>query len=387
MAEHQWFNPLFAKSRAAQLVLFLSLSCVREPPPVSLVAGKDVAPDFELICYCETVGDSPHSIVRLDNNRDLLFALREGQTTEQLRKEGWTFSDSQIRLLVDWQLADRTSSGVVTTRMPLISGETAQRLRRLSASLGNEIGAAIKGDVAEIAAALQSLGRQGSSFSIVFSYILDGLVWEECERRGLLLPHKLSADTPLWTGVFWGIHPRRPLSCGTNSIDKDNTTLKINWSRAAKQKMGPVMSDWESLQMLTDEIAKGRRVKKRELVELFSPYGIVDANGALKIPVLDETLDDPLSDKAKRLAERIAELIVSGLKLDEVSTLLGLNKREDALVIAYHEVMWDLLESMERDGTLARPTLFKSPEDTKTQDVADVMFVVVREPAATSTTP
>jgi hypothetical protein len=45
-------------------------------------------------------------------------------------------------------------------------------------------------------------------------------------------------------------------------------------------------------------------------------------------------------------------------------------------VIAYHELMWDVLAVLERRGLLARPAILARPEEARESDMAALVFGV-----------
>jgi hypothetical protein len=46
------------------------------------------------------------------------------------------------------------------------------------------------------------------------------------------------------------------------------------------------------------------------------------------------------------------------------------------LVIACHEVMWDLMDAWERRGVVSKPRILADPASAAPADVGDLVFVV-----------
>ena len=159
------------------------------PAPTQEVdSGKQPTSSFaqyEVNCYCTTAAQSPESIVRLDNNGDILLALVQGQTREQLRQQGFSFNESQIRLLEDWRLVSEKND-ILRSTIPILTPDQTRQLRESMRERARVIGGETREDIGAITRELDSSGREGNAYAILFSYVLDGLVWKGFEEKGLL---------------------------------------------------------------------------------------------------------------------------------------------------------------------------------------------------------
>ena len=50
-------------------------------------------------------------------------------------------------------------------------------------------------------------------------------------------------------------------------------------------------------------------------------------------------------------------------------------------MIAYHEVMWDLMDRLEGEGIVQKPLAFADPDKAKPADIGELVFIV-RKPGA-----
>jgi len=44
--------------------------------------------------------------------------------------------------------------------------------------------------------------------------------------------------------------------------------------------------------------------------------------------------------------------------------------------ISYHELMWDLLDDLEKQGIIRKPIAFADPKKAQAKDIADLVFIV-----------
>jgi hypothetical protein len=55
--------------------------------------------------------------------------------------------------------------------------------------------------------------RERNTYSILFAFIVDGLVWGRFEERELVNKKEITADKPFWDGEVWAFSPPRKFSC------------------------------------------------------------------------------------------------------------------------------------------------------------------------------
>jgi hypothetical protein len=333
---------------------------------------------LELICYCATAGDSPQGIVKLDNNRELLSACLNGKSTAELRTAGILRAESQLRLLHAWNLL-QFKNGNWTTTLPILDQYKAQWLRQETRQVAEAVASLIHHDIESLKSLTSNGGRPQTAYVLFFSYILDGLVWDRFREKRVVHAMAVSVDRPMWDGVFWAIQPR-PFAMGTNSSSKDGLTLHVAWSAAASRRMGPLMSDWGDVERALDELAQHGRVASQEIRRIFAPLGLFDGDGKPRVPMIVANSDNAIHQLSVSLSKQLADLVLARFNLPRWQEQLGLKTKEETLVIAYHEFMWELLELLERNRTIHKPLILSSPERAQPSDVAALVFLV-RQPA------
>src|SRR3990167_6584838 len=88
---------------ALAALFFASSAAATDPSRPGPNASRSLA-EYELSCYCNAAHGTPNGIVKMDSNGAILAACLSGRTADQLRNDGVPFTDSQIRLLLDWGL-------------------------------------------------------------------------------------------------------------------------------------------------------------------------------------------------------------------------------------------------------------------------------------------
>jgi hypothetical protein len=334
--------------------------------------------DFEVLQFIISSGGGPRSILQMDGNDRIVRACVVPRTREALRADGVAFTESQIALLQAWRLLDERDDGTLATPIAIVPPPATERLRATSRHAADALVERLSRPLEAFRARLGTAGRPNTSYTMLFSYVLDNLVWREWERGGLVAKRALSAKAPFWAGVVWAIAPRRAFSMGTNSISERGATLNVNWSEAAIPKMRPFLSEFGTLSQLFVEWLDRGVVASPRAREVFGPYTLLDGAGRLTVPVVVEGDADPLYRTGRALARAVATEVPRVIDLDGVAKDLAVSTREAALVIAYHEIMWDLMDAWERAGVVAKPRIFADPAAARPADVGDLVFVVRR---------
>lgn len=335
---------------------------------------------YELSQFITSVGQSPQQVTTLDNNGDLILACTEGKTRDQIRASGIRFAESQIELLKTWRLMEEKDS-VLKTAFPILGEEVSKRLREASQAVVPALGRRLEPDIKKLVALLDRGGRKRNAYTILFSYILDDLVWERFGERNRIGPRVITAEVPLWAGEVWAVYPPRSFSMGTNAVSDKGISLKVNWTERAIPKMGPFVADIKTfLRMFDDYVEKGR-VEDADAVRVFGPFALFDGTGHFTVPVITAKRGDPLYELSDGIAQRVAQDVPALLDLEALSKQFGFRDNKQALVIAYHEVMWDLMDHLEGEGIVQKPAAFADPDKAKPADIGDLVFIV-RKPSA-----
>lgn len=341
-------------------------------------AAQDDPPrfdDFTFIQFIESSRLSPRSIVKLDNNGALLLAARKGVTRDQMRAAGLPVLESQIALLETWRLLDERDD-TLTARFPILFRHETETLREATRGAATALTGRLTPHVRALLRQLNDVGREDNAYAILFSYVLDGLVWDEFEARGLIAPRGLTVEAPLWSGEVWALYPPRPTAPGTNTISDQGVALKVMWTEEIIPVMRPFVADIPTLATLFDEYRTLGRIENARARKVFAPFDLFDETGRLTVPVIVEDPSDSLYHLARQIAQAIAADAPGALNLPRLASTLSLRDEQRALVVAYHELMWDILDRLDTEGIVRKPLAVRQPARARPADIAALVFVV-----------
>ena len=330
---------------------------------------------YDFSQFISSAGQSPQQIIKLDNNGDILLACIEGSTRDQLKASGVPFVESQIELLETWRLIEE-QEGNLKTAFPILDSLKAKRLREATKAVVPALSRQLEPDISKLVALLDKSGRKRNAYTILFSYILDDLVWESFKERNLLEQRVITAEMPLWAGEVWAVYPPRAFSMGTNSVSDKGVSLKVNWTERAIPKMMPFVADIKTFLAMFDDLVQKGRVEDAQAKKVFAPFDLFDSSGRFTVPIITAGSSDPLYQLSEELAREVADRVPALLDLDSLGKEFGFRDNKQALVIAYHELMWDLMDQLESKRIVQKPIALAAPDKAKQSDIADLVFIV-----------
>jgi hypothetical protein len=220
-------------------------------------------------------------------------------------------------------------------------------LRRELAAQARTLLPALMPEVRTIMASLSANGMSHSAYSVVFSYVLDGLVWQQFGDAADVRA-QIDAEHPFWNGAFWAVSPKRGNAPGTNSYRVDDSTrVLMTWTDSTLALLRPLQD-------------------KAALTSFVSRGGLL---------VLDERRDTPLMRSSRAMAHDVADAMRAWVSHADLEKLEDTRDPRLGLLIAYHEFMWELLDALVADGVLQPPALLAPPVPS-TRDVAPLIIVL-----------
>jgi len=327
--------------------------------------------NWENICYCSTNNSyHPGTIVSADNNWQLLLAMKNGVTLKQMDSIKVPYVKSQLLLLISQRLLKK-DDGVYKTIIPILDSKQTALLRKQSKLVTNKIYPEIEQECRDLVAFLSKQKRSDNAYSILFSYVLDGLIWRQFEKEGIIKERDSSGT---WSGNYWFLTPKRPVDCGgTNSIKNENFAFKWNWSSSEKVTDGLGNKNIKALFPL----AQGNSIANKEIINEFADYGFFDKNSHLTIPVINEKENNELYSLSIEIIDRLLYTFKAKTDVEQIKTTYGFSNNSETVVIFYHEVMFDLMDLLIENQVIQLPTAFKNSDKATFKDAADLCFIVI----------
>jgi len=302
-----------------------------------LSAPPDLA-RWSLHCFCIGARSTPHRVVGLDNNGEILWSAIGGTTIDALSKGGLVVAQSQLWLLDAYGLIDRDGDHLATT-FPVLGPDAVSVVRGVAEAAALETLAGAKDKSARIEDELRRLGLPGHGFSVIFGHALDGLIWSLLSSRGGIPDVALDIANPLWKGAFWALYPGRPGSAGTNELVGEGATLVMVW-------------DDDSIEALRALAARAESREDLVTVDNYARQKVIGDVGP--VPVVKE--GDVLDGLSRELAGHVVEAVPTPDACHALIASAGVHSTvEEATVIVAHEVIWALADLLADSGVVPIP--------------------------------
>lgn len=365
------------KTRLVGLMLAAAAAAVFNAPGFASGPASSLN-NYGVRLFGEIVGPNPIQFMKLENNGEILVACVPGKTIEQLKAEGITCQSNQIKLLMQHRLL-QSDGDVLTTAFPIMTPEQTRAVRAITKDQGYKLGHKIHQDLRELKEKLQKAKRLKSHYSILYSYILDDLVWRRLKDKHHIQDYQAKATTPTWSGRIWAVFPPVQNSYQTKTFSYQGLELKVIWNEDALPRLEPVWKDKKTIDQLLAGYKKLGKISDPQARKVLHPYNLFEEDGSITLPLIVEKRGDPLYERCVPIARSIADYVTEEIDLDGIQDQLGLPDREITLLIVYHELVWDMLKYLETQGLTEKPEVFAFPQRAQPGDVGDLMFLVSRE--------
>ena len=315
--------------------------------------------DWATHAYCSYDSYHPSQYAKIDNNWEILQALRTPMTLKELKSSGITFTNSQVILLHIGGLIE-SNNNLLHTTMPIFNEEQTKSIRTLSRTIAQTAYAETESDWAAFIKEIKKRRLQKNAYSLVFSYVLDGKIWKK-----ELPTYESLQNSTTWSGAFWALYDKRPnSSCGTNMFDSFYQT----WSYSLQYWL-----DSETIININDEYKQNKKITDKNLLDKCMEWGLADKNGNVTIPVIKEGNNDPMVKISDIIVAKIASCLNrhAGAFMKEY----GLSNENLAKVILYHEVMWDMMDILVTGRIISEPDILKGKESAKKQDFGQIAYI------------
>ena len=330
---------------------------------------------WDEVCFCSTNNSfHPSTITNADNNWQLLLAMKNGLTLKELDSLQIPYNQSQLLLLRSQRLLSRNEN-IYKTNIPILADNQTIDFRKQSLAVAASICPEIEKECKELVAYLAKQQQSANAFPILFSYVLDGLIWKKFEKEKFI---EKKDGTNIWSGNYWFITPKRPFQCGTNSISVEGKyAFKFNWSDQA----GELMNDFygADFDILVETLEKEGEITDKELIDKFSPFGFFDNKANLIVPIIAENDKNELYVLSNKIIDKLLPAFLKSTNIESIQKNYTFKNGSETIVVFYHEVMWDLLNLLIEKQVVQMPIIFKSPDKATQKDIVNLCFITINE--------
>lgn len=314
--------------------------------------------DMDVTAYCSFSSYHPVQYI-IDNNWKILTAFITPGKIAKLDSLGIKYTESQLMLLNIGGLLHNDNE-VWKTSMPIFNRQQTDSIREESREYAEVLYKRHKDDFKELLKAVKESGAGANSFSIIFSYCLDGMIWDY-----LYSPQSI-AEYSTWSGVFWALYSERDdVKPGTNGY---GNSVLVNHS--------PIMPwDW-SQQMFSDfdkDFSANGRLTDTTLINYFCNFGISDNKGNVLVPVLNPKADNILNKYCKKIVKSLADEVKQ--YAPAFAKKYNIANEKIAATIFYHELMWDMVKILIEDKQMTYPAILQG-KATSREHLKDVTFII-----------
>jgi hypothetical protein len=293
-------------------------------------------------------------------NTPILLACLNGATEENLQALGLTdLADRLERLRRRGTLWLR--DGRYQLGFPAVVGHSRAALQALVQDAAARLLPSARSVVQQLGSHLGD--RQDMLYHVLWSLVLDSSdAWQTVETT--LRERVTQGDTSM-RNKTWLLSPKHPAAAGTN-IDATLTGnwLWATWSTTTPESMPIFDLVRKHEAALLSSFREGTALGPEAREEL-GPYGLADEAGRPRLYVYEA--DSPASAAYVQAACRFASAAVDRFDVEAAAQAMGVPPGV-AMVIAYHEVCWEVL------GRLAAEGILEVPEIVSTPDVAPVQM-------------
>lgn len=316
--------------------------------------------DFSTSAFVSYQGYHPSQYIK-DNNWQILCAFITPNKVSRLDTLNIHYNKSQLRLLEVGGLLECYGDSAKTI-MPIFDKGKTDLLRQNSKQFVDSIYPTIEPKIKKLLQLFNENGYSPQSYSLIFSWLLDGIIW-----GGNKLPRPTELNLhPTWSGSYWATYSKRAEEkVGTNSYGP----VSVNWSDE--------LGYWPGDKLLIN-IAKAIMAHPNNLTlpdsiaSKASAWSICDASGKISVPVLRSGEVSPMNQLADNITTQLSNAIKE--KVGVLKKKFGLSNVNEAAVIFYHEVMWDLLSKLEQNNVIVLPAILKGEEVGKAH-FNEIMFI------------
>lgn len=344
------------------LFILLFLFCI------STSAQKELK-DYESSYFVTFSGTHPAQVIVKGNNWDILVALKGGRTLKELKDIGIPFSQKQIDVLCALNFLEKDNK-IYKSLITILNEQETIEIRDFTKDIAVNIVPLIQDDYLQLFENLKEKDFEDNIYTVFFSYIMDNIVWRMFEVNNILPKREINVEKPIWDGTIWFNYPKRDFQCGTNSRNIDSLVFASNWSELSELSLTNLDKN-----SVLNEINTNSKIKDDVLKRTLIKYDICDDKGNLKIPYIkkDSTLN--INRNCINIAQKIYDYLIKNVDFTEINSKYNIQSNGAAIIIVYHDIMWDILDTMEEKGFLKKPKAFSNPSAAKTTDLKDLLLI------------
>lgn len=341
------------------IFLLLSITCIivgcQEVGPTRPSKAKTLK-EIEVRKYFSLYSHGAHGIniseLHNPDNNPILNACLTGAEYRTL--EGLGFKDLPDRLerLHEGKII-RQHNGRYYLAFPVVMGRTRTSLQKLVEKAALQLLPVSEKIMQKIEPHLE--GREEMLYHVLWSVIMDGQVaWNTAKME---LNQAAQTGNTTIENTAWLVYPNHPYRCGTNGYGDSDVQILITHSPNTPPPNAVYGTLNKYKNELTHSLSVGRPIENVEAKKALVEYGFVDDQGTVQVYVVHlGDIDSEVIQEFGRLGHEFGHEVMAHLDIQEVIDILAVSPGK-ALVIAYHELCYEVLKQLASRGTLDVPDI------------------------------
>ena len=325
--------------------------------------------DYEETYYVTFSGTHPGQIIHKGNNWDILVAFKNKGKLEKLNDLKIEYSQKQIDILCALNFLEKKDD-TYRTLVTILNENDTKEIRFFTKEIAVNISKLIKNDFLTLQNDLKQIGFENNTYSILFSNIMDNIVWDLFEQNNILPKKDITVEKPIWDGTIWFNYPKREFQCGTNSREIDNLVFATNWTDNSDISLKEIEK-----KSILNELISNSKISDNVLITSLKPYGICDDKGNILIPYFRQGTSSEIIKYSELIAETIYDYLLNNVNFTKINAKYNIQSNGDAIIIVYHDIMWDIMDIFEEDGLIKKPVAFSNPEKAVASDLKDLLII------------
>lgn len=303
-------------------------------------------------------------------NNCILHACLRGTTLAELEMFNMPDLAERLQKLREGKLIGR-SRDKYFLKHPAVVGQKRQEFQSVIEKAAPKLVPVAKRAIQEIKPHLQ--GREEMMYHIIWSGIMDGrLTWEALRLQLSEDLRKGSGSVDLRTA--WWIYPAHPFRVGTNTFASPDGPLIIT-AQPGFTPAHTILGDMKEFKIdLIRSSITGVPLGDQAIPQSLRDYGLVGVDNRSRLFVMCS--DSDLVPVAVRFSTEFAQSAMANLNIQSIASMLNITPQQ-ALVIAYHDLCYEVLGKLSGGGDLAIPDAKK----TSTKDVRSLVSFFLMTPA------
>jgi len=363
-----------------KLYLLLLIICVFSTPQnhSPILASQNELPEqmeFRRHFHCYNCNVDWNALADLKNN-SILIACMTGATREQL--ESLLIPDLTARLqeLQRGNLIIKNEDAYELA-FPAIIGTKRAKLQEAVEHTASALLPVSEEIIQKIIPHLQ--GREDMLYHVLWSIVMDGVAWITVKTE---LGEQLNKDNVSIRGISWVMYPNHPYDFGTNTYDDLQIgKVKITWSTTTALTPSAPWVLHETIKkydnQLTQSLTTGQPIKNQQARQDLAQYGLVDDKGQLTAYIIDT--NSQAAQIFYQLGLEFGRKAMAHLDVQKITDLLDVTP-EQALVIAYHEICYEILKKLATKETLQVPEIVLKSEAGSDQTYRLISIISISDP-------